>query len=420
MRSSLRTVRNLLFIVMMLVILYAYAMFQGGFVSWFLFFSYLPILLYQFCLFVYPLHDIKVTRKFSSAAIFAGDTLHVTIEIKRSLPFPLLYTLVEEKLPDSLKRIDIGPRKYRYVNRPAQLTINRNMKQAIFPLFRRKMELTYEIKQIPRGEHVLEHIEIETGDIFGFIKKKVHLQSQSSLLVYPAERQLIMNKQTFNSQQGALMNSVWHFHYTNMATGVREYVPGDKYSWIDWKQTAKNNHIMTKEFDQEKNQELLIILDRTKGSQFNPLLFEAAVELTNALINSIDQVNSMADFISIGKETKHFSLANEHDIQIASRYLALTQPSSQQSFTKQFQYAIASYRRVTICLITTQLDIAFVEVMKQIETRSQGIVVVLLQRKQDTQTNEHRHLSEQLSRIGVQLVVLTEQELVRNYLEVNL
>ena len=38
--------------------------------------------------------------------------------------------------------------------------------------FRKEIEWEYEIANMPRGEHILEGIEIEVSDFFGWIKKK--------------------------------------------------------------------------------------------------------------------------------------------------------------------------------------------------------------------------------------------------------
>src|SRR5699024_7686731 len=63
MRPSFRLAGSLFFIVMLLGILFSYAMFQGGFTSWFLFYSFLPILLYPLGLAVYPIRKWDVTRE---------------------------------------------------------------------------------------------------------------------------------------------------------------------------------------------------------------------------------------------------------------------------------------------------------------------------------------------------------------------
>src|SRR5690625_3163765 len=172
MKQSLRSISSLCFILILFAILYSYAMFQGGFVSWFLFFSFLPIFFYQLGLLFYPMKRWNVRRILSRQTIQAGDSIFVTIKIERFLPFPLSYCIVEEVLPQTLQKIDNRYKKYAYLNNPEKLTVHRQFKKMIFPWFRRKIELTYKLDQIPRGEHKLHEIRIRTGDIFGFVSKE--------------------------------------------------------------------------------------------------------------------------------------------------------------------------------------------------------------------------------------------------------
>lgn len=84
--------------ILLIAILYAYAMFQGGFVSWFLFYSVVPLIVYAFLIGLFPLRSLKVKRIFPVETKQAGDTLLVTIEVKKPL-FPLFYLIVNDQLP---------------------------------------------------------------------------------------------------------------------------------------------------------------------------------------------------------------------------------------------------------------------------------------------------------------------------------
>ena len=55
---------------------------------------------------------------------------------------------------------------------------------------------------------------------------------------------------------------------TSLVAGVRQYQPGDRFSWIDWKATARTNEMMAKEFEIRQSSDLLIVLDRTPSGQF--------------------------------------------------------------------------------------------------------------------------------------------------------
>lgn len=118
---------------------FCYAMFQGGFVSWFLFYSFLPFVLYAFMLAFYPLKNMTAERRLSRGQYKAGDQLEAFVVLKRKWPFPIMFMIVEDCLPDSLGRN----------GRSAEA------KQFLFPWFKKEIKMTYTINSVPRGDHRL-------------------------------------------------------------------------------------------------------------------------------------------------------------------------------------------------------------------------------------------------------------------------
>src|SRR5690625_6635368 len=62
-----------LLLIGLVIVLFSFAMFQGGFLSWFLFYSYIPFFLYYMLFIFYPLHKWKVDSNLSSRVVHAGD-----------------------------------------------------------------------------------------------------------------------------------------------------------------------------------------------------------------------------------------------------------------------------------------------------------------------------------------------------------
>lgn len=111
LKEKVKFASNFITILLLLAILFAYAMFQGGFVSWFLFYSFLPIFLYQMLFLLYPWKKWKITREISSPIIHSGGDITVILHLERKFPFPLHYLIVEEVFPSSLHRYDFGQKK---------------------------------------------------------------------------------------------------------------------------------------------------------------------------------------------------------------------------------------------------------------------------------------------------------------------
>ncbi|PAD62894.1 DUF58 domain-containing protein, partial [Bacillus siamensis] len=72
---------KLLILAVLTAAVFSYAMFQGGFVSWFLFYAFLPFIVYAGLVAVYPLRAFQAAREISSARLTSGDRLSVTIRL---------------------------------------------------------------------------------------------------------------------------------------------------------------------------------------------------------------------------------------------------------------------------------------------------------------------------------------------------
>lgn len=112
MKENLRIILRSLGVLALIVILFCYAMFRGGFVSWFLFYGYLPIGIYQLLFASYPLRTWQIYREIENPVCRAGDEITVKVHLRRKLPFPLLYCTFEEKFPQSLMKEDTKKAKY--------------------------------------------------------------------------------------------------------------------------------------------------------------------------------------------------------------------------------------------------------------------------------------------------------------------
>lgn len=286
-----RTMKWLLSIVL-IAMMYAYAMFQGGFVSWFLFYSVVPLIIYAFVIGLFPLKTIKVKRILPAEPKQAGQPLQVTIEIKKSF-FPLFYLIVEDRLSAKLK---------------GQLSNRSDAKAIFFPLFKRNMTFSYTIPSLPRGEHTLSTIIIKTGDLFGFIQKQVEHDVEQTLLVYPQIETLNWQPSSRGVSGDRLLIKN-NQQDVSTVVGIRDYVPGDRLTWIDWKTTAKRNKLVTKQFEQRVTEKTLLFLNDSKASykMSEQDLFEKAVTVTASLVSAIER--SGHPFVMPGySELKHGAL----------------------------------------------------------------------------------------------------------------
>lgn len=421
MKGSLRFIGNLLFILFLLIILFAYAMFQGGFVSWFLFYSFLPILLYHFVMILYPLKGWNVTRTLSKRVVRAGDLVHVTIKLERRIPFPLYYGVTEELMPETLNRNDRKHRNYTFLNEPEKLVQHRSIKKMVPIGFRRSIEIPYTLEELPRGEHLLQGVRVLISDVFGFVKREHIFPLTDELIVQPSERDIMLIDGSASYEQGQTAVNTFQLENTNIANGVREYAPGDRFSWIHWKQTAKSQTIMTKEFEQERSNNLLIILDACLPKRRNPLAFEASVELSLSLMEKLDKASVDVGLLTIGNEIRNFSTKETAGLKRDVRYyLTKIQADGGESFSSLMRETMRNQKRLDrLVILTSHLDDFFRQTIQELRLRTSHIVILYIQGSSFVSDRE-KELMTQMKMEGTRIHMLTENELMTTPLEVSI
>lgn len=418
MRDTVRVLGKLILVLLIFLILFSYAMFQGGFVSWFLFYGFLPIFIYLFGMLLYPIKNLHVSRELSHHKVRAGDTSNVVITLKRSFPFPLYFCICEEMFPESLNKVDNRTDKYQHMEDSGQLQAIRKIKKIVFAGFKREIKLNYQIAEIPRGEHQLFAIRFRTVDLFGFIKKEHVFKVFDNLVAFPNERELVLRGKVNNFEQGSMTAQSTAMSNTNIVSGIREYLPGDKFSSIDWKQTARKNTVMTKEFEQERSTDMLLILDGCKSENLNILAFEAVVELSLSLVETIQKQSQQVGFLSIGEKSVYFPL--RHDPakkELIRQHLTQIQPSGKQFAVKLQEEGKRLSSGYTAIIITTDMNEAFKQSIQQIRKRIKRIIVCFVASSQMI-TEQQQQFMQQLRFTGVIINVITEKQLVQNRIEV--
>lgn len=418
MKVTIRFIGNLLFILILLAALFSYAMFQGGFVSWFLFYSYLPILLYHLCLLFYPLNHWKVSRTLPRRIVQAGDAIDVTIHLERKFPLPLYYGVVEEIMPATWNRLH---HDYAFLNEPDHVTIDRTVKKMKMIGFKKHIEISYRLENLPRGELELQGVRVFISDVFGFVKKEHIFPVQDELIVQPNTREIRLLDRAVSFEQGQQVVNLFQLENTNVATGVREYAPGDRFSWIHWKQTAKNQSVMTKEFEQARSDSLFILLDACIPKRKNPLAFEASVELTLSLIKKLEKGTTNIELLTVGKETKEFTLRESNQGKSDIRYyLTKIQPDGDGPFSGALKELMLTEKRMErLVIITSTVDDFFRQTIQELRQRTAQIVIFYIQGSKFILEKEQDMIA-QIKKSGIAIHLLTEKEWLTTPLEVSI
>ena len=112
-----------------------------------------------------------------------------------------------------------------------------------------------------RGRYQLGPMLLRTSDPFGLFTLERPLAATTHVVVYP----LTFDIFNFQLPQGLLpggdaLRRRTHYVTTN-ASGVRDYAPGDSYSRIHWRSTARRGRLIVKEFELDPLADVWIVPD---------------------------------------------------------------------------------------------------------------------------------------------------------------
>lgn len=288
---------------------FAYAMFQGGFVSWFLLYAIIPFLIFALIIYFYPVRKMTVERELTSGELTRGQTLEVTLHITRNDWWPLYYMKVRDYPPFK----DYEPKQ-----------------RIVFVGFRRSITLTYAIEKLPRGIYIFDDVELELVDLLGWLRKSWIVSSPHQITVYPRVTDLFYTPIASNYDQGAARARFQAHKENSVATGVREYQPGDRVSWIDWKSFAKSQTLRTKDFEDRQAQDTLLYLDRTEGQSFDD-----AIDFTLSVVHAMEKSDSTGAFIIPGSKGMMLTtVQHQGHVERAKRELATTEAIEAQAMRR--------------------------------------------------------------------------------------
>ncbi len=119
-----------------------------------------------------------------------------------------------------------------------------------------------------RGFFPLGPTELISGDPFGLFNISRTIHSKNHLLVYPRISELNRFPLLPADIAGSTSLMQHTTHPTPQAAGVREYTPGDPLSRVHWPTTVRRNKLMVKEFDEDSQSSVWLILDAQKGKYY--------------------------------------------------------------------------------------------------------------------------------------------------------
>lgn len=318
-------------ILLLAVASFSYAMFQGGFVSWFVFYSITPFILYSVLLTFIPIRIEEVHREIKPAKLRRGDSALVTVSFRNKTWLPLIFMTVKELGIDSHK-----------------VKLQEKFGRIFFVGWKRKFEWTYELNDLERGKIQFKGLHITITDFFGWSIRRKVIEENTSIVVLPRVVEVKYKPLQMQFENGGVVSLYSMMKDTSLVTGIRDYQSGDKYSWIHWKSFAKNETLRTKEFEDRQTQDLFLAIDQTSVKNF-----EYTVDLAASILQSVVHHHGEISFLSTGKKRRYFpNLKSQNQLEEVMQHLAEIEPDTKQSIEGVLANEIGLLNSASLILIT--------------------------------------------------------------------
>jgi uncharacterized protein (DUF58 family) len=137
---------------------------------------------------------------------------------------------------------------------------------------------------LARGKYTFGELILKTRAPFGLQERSKLIPMPASLVVYPAIGRLARRWHQIHRESVQTTRGRRHDRTAQQQEyhGLREYRAGDSMRWIHWRTSARLGHPMVKEFEQQNDQELAVLLDgwlpRSKVTGGQRIALERAVQ----------------------------------------------------------------------------------------------------------------------------------------------
>lgn len=391
MKIQLRVLKKarkfLLFL--LLPFLFLNALFQGGFVSWFLFYSFLPFILYCVALSFYPLENLKVTRELPKNVFKVGDPIKVILTVRKSIFFPVFYFLIEDKFSNNLHTTD--QQKF--------------TKELILTGFKKECSFDYMIQKLPRGEYFFNSLTIKVGDPLGIFESKISFNMINRFVVFPQYSELYYRPLEHQNNQGSTISSHHFQRDISMAVGIREYKAGDRFSWINWKASAKRNKMMTKEFEELQSNDLFVIMDCAQNE-----LLESTVSFTASFLHTVLKKGIQVGLLTNNKKRDSFPIrGGEGHFQKLLYHLAKIEANNTTPIEMVLEKELRFIQQnVSYILITNHLSKNLVEKASYIKNREGSFTIFVIKSDSMVISESEKSLISIANARGVRTIIVRE------------
>ena len=229
-----------------------------------------------------------------------GDENEIIVRIKNKYTFPIYSRIIDEI-----------PHQFQVRN---------------FNIYRKiaaqsKDDFKYFLRPTERGAYFFGNLNVFASSPLRLVSKRFRFANNQEVPTYPSYIQLrkydLMAFSNSFAQYG--LKKIRRIGHTMEFEQIKEYVQGDDIRTINWKATAKRDQLMVNQFQDEKSQNVYMIIDkgRVMKMPFNGLsLLDYAINATLVLSNVILKKHDKAGIVAFSKKVENRVVAEKRQSQM--------------------------------------------------------------------------------------------------------
>jgi len=181
--------------------------------------------------------------------------------------------------------------------------------------------MIYQLRPTKRGEYAFGATNLFVKGVIGLFSRRFKFGEGKTVPVYPSYLQ--MRKYEFMAISNRLteigIKKVRKVGHNMEFDQIRDYVRGDDYRSINWKATARKNHFMVNQYQDEKSQQVYCVIDKGRAMKmpFEGLtLLDYAINATLVLSNIAVRKQDKAGLVTFNDGVKTMLKASDRKAQM--------------------------------------------------------------------------------------------------------
>jgi uncharacterized protein (DUF58 family) len=227
----------------------------------------------------------RASRRMSVAHAEVDQEVAVAVTLTWDRPLGGGWVLAQDSLPSAV----------RMITPPGRLFVNTSTTET---------DYTYRLAGRARGYYPIGPLAVTCGDLFGIAARTSSVEERDFLTIYPVVHPVAPLRLPSNRPIGEVRTTRRLSDDPTRMVGVREYVPGDTFSRIHWKTTARTGTLSSKIYEPSTTVEVTLVLNLSQADYPEARAVELACSTAASLAASL-----LSERQSVGLQSNGLDIA---------------------------------------------------------------------------------------------------------------